>query len=397
MASFNPKVFIRPDGLKRIANVHLIALLEPWRAYFSWRGLAFPTSADEEFPHEELAKILLTYDPEMPIELMNGLYYIDEAASNETLDDLLDRAHEEGIAIASHGKSTPADVAVQIYLARPALLEERAVRAMAFDKTAFAYFPGRVGEGRDLPDVTEPHLKRIADLMDPWFESKQRGRGARIFVYHRDDKFWLVVRHGMPMVREGKHEEDGEAGVAFYRPQKHDVMIYDAATDLLGINAGSKGENDLYRHTLGEVVFGSRTYFGDGDVFTLAPIRRDGPAIQECDDIEGIKRVRLLEVVRVIVGEVVMIDIKRSKDLFRAFGGNWSNVLGPGRITSAKLGFVFEGSNRERKVHLRLDSARYDRDDDAELVETWLRSRGFFAIDRLTDVIDEDEPVLEGA
>jgi hypothetical protein len=106
MASFNPKVFIRPDGLKRIANVHLISLLEPWRAYFSWRGLAFPTSADEEFPHGELAKILLTYDPEMPIELMNGLYYIDEAASNETLDDLLDRAREEGIAIASHGKST---------------------------------------------------------------------------------------------------------------------------------------------------------------------------------------------------------------------------------------------------------------------------------------------------
>ena len=71
MASFNPKVFIRPDGLKRIANVHLIALLEPWRAYFSWRGFEFPASADEEFPHEELAKILLTYDPEMPIELMN--------------------------------------------------------------------------------------------------------------------------------------------------------------------------------------------------------------------------------------------------------------------------------------------------------------------------------------
>ena len=104
MASFNPKVFIRPDGLKRIANVHLIALLEPWRAYFSWRGFAFPTSPGEEFPHEELAKILLTYDPDMPIELMNGLYYIDEAASNETLDDLLDRAGEEGIAIASHGR-----------------------------------------------------------------------------------------------------------------------------------------------------------------------------------------------------------------------------------------------------------------------------------------------------
>ena len=85
MASFNPKVFVRPDGLKRIANVHLIGLLEPWRDYFHGRGFEFPADPEQDFPHDDLAKILLTYDPDMPLELMNGLYYIDEAASDETL------------------------------------------------------------------------------------------------------------------------------------------------------------------------------------------------------------------------------------------------------------------------------------------------------------------------
>ena len=56
MASFNPKVFIRPDGLKRIANVHLIELLEPWRDYFAKRGFVFPTDPADEFPHNDLAK-----------------------------------------------------------------------------------------------------------------------------------------------------------------------------------------------------------------------------------------------------------------------------------------------------------------------------------------------------
>ena len=58
---------------------------------------------------------------------------------------------------------------------------------------------------------------------------------------------------------------------------------------------------------------------------------------------------------------------------------------------------LFEDSSRERGVHIRLDSARYDRDSDAERVEAWLRERGFFDINREMDVIDEDEPVLAGA
>ena len=143
MASFNPKVFIRPDGLKRIANVNLIALLEPWREYFAGREFLFPSDPEAEFPHDGLAKVLLTYDPDMPAQLMDGLYYIDEAASDETLEWLLERAAEEGIVISPEGKPTNADVAVQIYLARPSILEARTVKAIAFNKSAFQYYPGR--------------------------------------------------------------------------------------------------------------------------------------------------------------------------------------------------------------------------------------------------------------
>ena len=204
MASFNPKVFVRPDGLKRIANVHLIALLEPWREYFAGRDFEFPADPEQDFPHDDLAKILLTYDPDMPLELMNGLYYIDEAASDETLEDLFERAAEAGIAIAPDGKSTSADLAVQIYLADRTVLEARAVKAIAFDKTAFRYYPGREDDGRDPPDVTDDHLARMAEIMDPWFESKHRGRGTRVFLFQRESKFWLVIRHGKPAGARGK-------------------------------------------------------------------------------------------------------------------------------------------------------------------------------------------------
>ena len=397
MASFNPKVFIRPDGLKRIANVHLIALLEPWREYFAGREFVFPTDPEEEFPHGDLAGVLLTYDSAMPSELMNGLYYIDEAASDETLEWLLERAAEEGIAISPAAKPTTADVAVQIHLERPGILEARTVRAIAFNKSAFQYYPGRHRDGRELPDVTDAHLARMAEIMNPWFDERMKGRGVRAFVFRREQRFWLVVRHGKAAVREGKHEEDGESGAAFYRPQKHDVLIYDAAPDLLGINAETKGERDLYRNALGQLVFGRANYFVEGDVFTLAPIRTVGPDILKCGDVEGVKRVRLLELVRVIPGDPPQIDIRRSSHLFQSLGKHWAEALSRGKITSAKFGFLFEDSSRERSVHIRLDSARYDQDSDAERVKAWLHARDFFDITREVDVIDADEPTVAGA
>ena len=97
-------------------------------------------------------------------------------------------------------------------------------------------------------------------------------------------------------------------------------MIYDAQIDLLGINAQSKGEKTLFREVLGEVVFGARDYFEEGNVFDLSPVRALGPELQHCEDLEGIEQVRLLEVVRMIRGEIPRFDIQKSSDLYRALG-----------------------------------------------------------------------------
>lgn len=403
MATFNPRIFTRPDGLKRIANVHLIALLEPWRAYFAERGLEIPTDPAAEFPHSELAERLMAYDAGMPHELMNGLYYIDETSSTSALDDLLDRAAEEGIAIENDVKATVADIAVQIWLANPRLLEERVVQSLAFQKESFVYFLGRRARKQPIPgaidapkplEVTEAQKTEMAARMDPWFESRRRGRATRIFAFPRDDKVFFLVRHGMPQVREGKHEDDGEASVAFYRPQKHDVLIYDAAIDVLCVNAGSKGEMTLYRETLGDVLFGDPAYFDEGDIFTLDPLRADGPEALACGDVPGITRVRLLDLVRIMPANPVRIDISKSSDLFASYGDAWQKLVGIGRMTSARLGFLFEGCSKERAVTLRADSARYDRESDSGLVEEWLRARGFYAAAE-EDLVDEDDPVLE--
>lgn len=395
MSSFDPKIFTRPDGLKRIANANLIAFFEPFRIYLAGRGYALPTNSTGEFPHEDLAKLLMQYDENIPADLVNGLYYIDEVASNETLDEMMDRANDAGITLTVSGKSTPADVATQIWNAKPDLLIERAVRSLAFKKTSFMYFLGKTGKKRSLPATPDPQLKTLETLMDPWFESKQRGKGTRVFAFPRTDKIWLLIRHGMPMIREGKHEDDGSAGVAFYRPQKHDVVIYDAEQDVLAVNADTKGARTLYHESIGLVLFGDKDYFGEGEIFTLAPIRDDGAACLVSSDIDGIDRVRLREVVRILPGRIPITEIMRATDLFAALEDQAEAKFKYGTIVAAKFGVLFRGARQERVVSVSKGSARYDRDTDAPAVEAWLDARSFYASENKDDRGDADDDVLE--
>lgn len=395
MASFDPKVFTRPDGLKRITNDNLIAFLEPHRSYLAGRGFSFPTDPALDFPHEDLAKLLMQYDEKIPDNLVNGLYYIDEVASNEPLEEMMDRANNAGITLSVNGKSTAADVATQIWNAKPDLLIERAVRSLAFQKSSFMYFVGKLGRTRKLPATPDVKLKQLETLMDPWFESKQRGKGTRVFAFPRTDKAWLLIRHGMPMIREGKHEDDGSSGVALYRPQKHDVVIYDADQDVLAVNADTKGARTLYRETIGHVLFGDKDYFGEGEIFTLAPIRDDGAACLVSSDIDGIDRVRLREVVRVLPGRIPITEITRASDLFAALEDHADAKFKYGNIIAAKFGVLFRGARQERVVSVSKGSARYDRDTDAPAVEAWLDARGFYASQDKDDRGDADDDVLE--
>jgi hypothetical protein len=236
----------------------------------------------------------------------------------------------------------------------------------------------------------------MQNRMDGWFEKKRRGRGCRIFAFPRGNKIWFLVRHGLPMRREGKHLDDGEGGIAFYRPQQHDVLIYDAETDEMGVNAGTKGERTLYLEVIGDVLFGDENYFDPSDRFTLEPLREVGPACLQCDDVEGIAHVRLVEFGRFWGGSQNDIEIRKAGDLYKSFGDSWPTRLTGGKLTYAVFKVAFEGSKRERTVTVRpANIARYERDSDTDVIDAWLKARGFCRPPAEED--DADDPLLEVA
>lgn len=399
MPAFNPRIFSNPDRLKQIAPARLKAFLEPWKDYFQSRNLDVAAWSTDDMPLEAIAGVLMNPDASVPEDMVNALYYVHETASHEAMDELLDRAAAAGIEIDKDHEVSVADVSVQIWLAQPMLLQRQHAETVAFQRSNFMYFAGSRPKktAAALPTITDAIAKSMPDRMDNWFEVKRRGRNSRIFAFPRGEKIWLLVRHGMPMRREGKHQDDGESGIAFYRPQQHDVLIYDSLTDEIGVNAGTKGERELYLKTFGEALFGSEDYFDRSERYTLDPLRELGPDAMAHGDIEGIAGVRFVEFGRRWPGKISEMEIRKSEDLFRAYGDNWEKRLTGGAFTHATFKFAFEGSKRERSVTIRpANIARYERESDEEVIEAWLKARGFWAIPAEADD-DADFEVLESA
>jgi hypothetical protein len=399
MPAFNPRIFSNPDRLKQIAPARLKAFLEPWKDYFQSRNLDVAAWSTDDMPLEAIAGVLMNPDASVPEDMVNALYYVHETASHEAMDELLDRAAAAGIEIDKDHEVSVADVSVQIWLAQPMLLQRQHAETVAFQRSNFMYFAGSRPKktAAALPTITDAIAKSMQDRMDNWFEVKRRGRNSRIFAFPRGEKIWLLVRHGMPMRREGKHQDDGESGIAFYRPQQHDVLIYDSVTDEIGVNAGTKGERELYLKTFGEALFGSEDYFDRSERYTLDPLRELGPDAMAHGDIEGIAGVRFVEFGRRWPGKISEMEIRKSEDLFKAYGDNWEKRLTGGAFTHATFKFAFEGSKRERSVTIRpANIARYERESDEEVIEAWLKARGFWAVPSEADD-DAAFEVLESA
>ena len=375
MATFNLRKFSEPDRLKTIKPGRLIAFLSPYNDYLSRRGFRLPVRPDDEIDYESLANILIHPDDSVPRQMVDALYFVHEMADDEQMDELLSSARQQRLPLDADQESSPADVAIQIWLAAPDLLQEKHAEARAIRQKNYAYFAGRGGGPRSFPKANPNVLRSLERSLDDWFKEHRRGEGSRVFVFDHGRKVWILIRHGMPFKREGSVKE-GQSSVEYYRPEVHDVLIYDTEMDDIGVHAGTKGERDLYLRQIGEHLFGNPDYFPQADKFTLAPLIDHGRAALRCDDVPGLEGVLFIEFHRYWGGDFQSIEIRKATDIFGALDDR--HHLAGGRMSTAVFKIRFSGSKRLRSATIRPPNiAKYDRDSDSELIETWLQLRGF--------------------
>jgi hypothetical protein len=377
MSTFKLNRFSHPESLKAIAPERLLTFLRPYQTYFSSRGFELPESG-QELDYDVLVAILINPDEDVPTEMVEALYVVHETADETVMEQLLEEARTAELELEFGDEPTAADVAIVFWLHARSVLRRVHAESYVARSRRFEYSLGATRQKRDFPQHPPEKLREIAASLDAWFIEHKRGGGSDVFIIPRGEKVFLLIRHGSSMRREASINK-GKHGAAYYRPEVHDVLVYDTASDLLGLKAETKGEKSLYRSTFGRILFGSDTYFRTQFRMTLDLLKERGPALLACQDVDGMQSVKLVEVRRWFGGEYKDRQIQQATDVFGALGDKWKERLGSGKLIGATFEVTIgEGkSARTRKVSISPpDVAKYDRDDDAEIIETWLRRRG---------------------
>ncbi|MHB9124603.1 MAG: hypothetical protein ACYC4F_01495 [Armatimonadota bacterium] len=397
MANYNLRRFSHPDSLKSISGERLIQFLSPYSGFLQMRGLELPgnPSEMEGFDYAALVEVLMTPDADMPKDMIDALYYVHEMANTEGMDSLLIEAEIAGIVIEDEPEPTPIDVAVQVWLADKDIIESKHAEQFLVKARTFEYFQTEKLPGIELGDLSPEVISALESDLDDWFQGKKRGRGTRVFHYIREDGVWFLVRHGEPFKRESSIEA-GKSSSVFYRPEKHDVLVYQASTGELRINAGTKGEKSLYREQFGKHLFGDEDYFPGKGKYTLDPLKADGADSLVCSDVAGIEWIKLRELQFFWGGPHKQVEIWKSDDMFSMLRDQERCIHASAHITKASFQIKFEDSKTPRTVAIRPSNiAQFQRDDDGDLIEAWLRAREF-VLTVEGEGNEEDEELLVG-
>jgi hypothetical protein len=213
---------------------------------------------------------------------------------------------------------------------------------------------------------------------DGWYAERKKGHGAKVFASETEQEVRLIVRHGGTYKREGSLD-NGEPSSVHYRPMAFSVAIYDRRSGELRLNVKGKREKGMYRERIGHFLFHDRDYFLDNvPKYSLEPLRRDGRDALRCADVPGLRRVLLTELTMYLGGAYEHRRTENAAEVFLALEDRREFLPPDALPTAAKFEITFADSPKPRLVKVcHGNSAQFTRDGDADLVELWLRRRGY--------------------
>jgi hypothetical protein len=265
-------------------------------------------------------------------------------------------------------------------------LEKKHGEQFVGERSSFVYFQSANEPcGRFTPPTNE-QIEQLQLDLGQWFLQRKKGDQVRVFVYPKPDEVWFLVRHGDGFRREGA-QRNGRSTSIFFRPEKHDVLVFTPAIGELRVNATTLGERDLYRRLFGLHLFGNPDHFPcSHKKYTLEPLRRDGAGSLICTDVDGIDSIVLAEIAYYWGGAQGEVEIRKANgDLFAALSER-NGKIQQSKIIGAKFRVKFSDSRTPRSVSLRPPNvARFTRDDDGRRIDEWLAKRGFSSMKQQMD------------
>lgn len=376
--SFNlERLFTNREVLRSITGENLHSLLAGHEKALTTEGFVLPDDPNGPIDYDALAELLM--EPEkLPPDLRDAFFFINEMATEEGMELLLDAAEQSGLKILGGQKQTPSDVAVQVWLKNRSLLERKHAEQFIHNPRTFECFHTPVNPVPAHRRLSAEQIGAMVKDLNDWFEKKKKGRSVKLFFYKRPDGIWFLVRHGDPFKREGAIDDNNESIGVYYWPEKFDVLILDPESGELRMTAKTKGTIKLYRTIFGRHLYGDDGFFGGEDKYTLEPLGEKGEDAVACSDVDGMEEALLTEMHLMRGGSFHEREIRKASDIFAAFKARSREF--PKKVPIVKAGFRvrFSDSDTPRTVIIKPPNvAQYTRDDDSRVIEKWLKLRGF--------------------
>jgi hypothetical protein len=383
MVRFNPKSFAQPDLLKTIQPGNLIRLLEPCRGFLEDRGLSLPREDSPDIDYEKLSGILAQPDEFMDSHVVEGLHVIGNLGTDGNFDQLLDIARRNFIEVDM--EATAADLAARIWIEAPQALLLKEREAGSHRRRKFESFRARDPGAVVAPEQLPIQFDELEADLEGWFMAKKRGIGCRVIRIDIDGEIRFMVQHGQLCKREPSRK-GAQSTCTFFRPEKTDLVIYDAVNNELRISTSTIGELRLYREKFGKHVFGDAEKFVYTQKYTLAPLRTDGIASLRCRDVGGVEWVRLTELECLWPSAFDYSEKLKAWDLFRALELRQRKIDADAELLHARFAVKLAGEPSPRPVLVQPPNiAEYGRGEEAAIIEQWLRARGFVIVGSVAD------------
>lgn len=376
----------RPEVLAEIEPSRLLRLLQGYVDYFLGQEFPLPDSPDS-LDLDGLAKILQDAARQAPEELIGALFLIDQLATGSGIDAVRRAAAALGVELLAGDERSAADVAVEAWLANPAVLTRAEASRLSVRSRSLRIFimapeaelVGMPETGSSVADViraaaaaeTIAHAKKtLNDQLD--------GLGAVVAILPFPTAVGVkyVVQRGGVFERHGAVEGGKRASVG-YVPLSFDVVAFDATRRELSVKREPVGEQAALRAAFGVALTGDAGAFDRAATIDLEPVRSAGPLCLWTRDVPGIQSVTLTKAMMRMQPGLDHVREESATDLYRAWESRGHGIP-PGEIVKAQFEFEFDDSPNSRKVTLTSGATiRLTRDDDAELIDTWMRQRSF--------------------
>jgi hypothetical protein len=392
MPQLHFRQFCRLDFIQSI-NIEdqFVPVLRKWDADLRRLGLNLDGLKNDD-PSARRVLDAFTAKERLPGDLLELLYMLDDLADEQGDDRLRALVAAEGVEEdipGLDGDLSYADTAILIYRHKPEILT--ACHDEATPRKVCKYIEWRAANAIGLTlSQAKRRKQRVEREMAAWFASKGRGRVCDVHVFQDNNELRFVITHGQNYRSQGSYTPDLKRSRSAFRPQRHDLAIWDPRRRVLLVHASTRAEQQQYRSVFGQVYWGSTTYFQRDDIYNLAVLQRHNFTLSQA---YGVTASRLVEVITTLDDAHNTRQVTTGSDLLASAREQRAPNLARGTIVSAGFLLSYESGGRPRRLDIRMPNiADYDRDRDGIPARAWLEANRFLVESMpAADVEDDDD------